>query len=367
MKKTLRNIILLAIVVISTLMHFKHFSKDLMSIHVWRQTQTQSTIINFYEEDMNILNPRRNDRGDTDGIYRMEFPLMQWLVACQYKVFGNHLIITRIFMFIIGLLSILGLYKLLDALFHNIIVSVIGAWAFNFSPSFYYYTVNPLPDNLALCCSVWGIALFFMWYNNNKMIHLILSGLLLSIGALCKLPFIIYYIIPLVYFTSLIIKRGFFKKIFFQLLGAFSFSLFPLVWYISVIPHWHGNVIIKGILDDKLSITRLFDYYQHTLISTLPELLLNYGSLVFFLAGFYFLFKKKSFRDPKFLLLLSLSILVLIYYLFEANAVGKIHDYYLFPFFPLLFILVSYGAYNLYNLKTKFFQYLKIIENHLLF
>ena len=360
MNKTLRNIILVSIVVISSLMHLKHFSKDLMSIHVWRQTQTQSTINNFYEEDMNIFNPRRNDRGDSDGIFRMEFPLMQWLVACQYKIFGYHLIITRIFMFLIGLLSILGIYKLLDSLFHKTILSVIGAWAFNFSPSFYYHTINPLPDNFALCCSIWGLTLFFIWYNNKKTKYLIFSALLLSIGALCKLPFIIYYIVPLVYFVALVIKIGFNKKVFFQSLGAFSFSVLPITWYLFVIPKWHGNVIVKGMLNNNDSIIKLLDYFQHNLISTLPELLINYGSLIFFLAGFYFLFKKKSFRNPKFILLVSLSILTLMYYLFEANAIAKIHDYYLFPFYPLLFILVAYGAYNLYTSKIKIYRYLTV-------
>ena len=360
MNTTLRNIILVSIVVISSLMHLKHFSKDLMSIHVWRQTQTQSTINNFYEEDMNNFNPRRNDRGDSDGIFRMEFPLMQWLVACQYKIFGYHLIITRIFMFLIGLLSILGIYKLLDSLFHKTILSVIGAWAFNFSPSFYYHTINPLPDNFALCCSIWGLTLFFIWYNNKKTKYLIFSALLLSIGALCKLPFIIYYIVPLVYFVTLVIKIGFNKKVFFQSLGAFSFSVLPITWYLFVIPKWHGNVIVKGMLNNNDSIIKLLDYFQHNLISTLPELLINYGSLIFFLAGFYFLFKKKSFRNPKFILLVSLSILTLMYYLFEANAIAKIHDYYLFPFYPLLFILVAYGAYNLYTSKIKFYRYLTV-------
>ena len=113
MRKVYRYLILFSIVVISFLQHYNHFTKDLMSIHVWRQTQTQSIIMNFYEEDMNIFNPRRNERGDGDGIFRMEFPLMQWLVACIYKVFGDHLIICRIFMFIIGLISLLGIYKLL--------------------------------------------------------------------------------------------------------------------------------------------------------------------------------------------------------------------------------------------------------------
>jgi len=358
MNNKIRNVILISIVLISTAMHFKHFSKDLMSIHVWRQTQTQSTIINFYEEDMNILNPRRNDRGDSDGIFRMEFPIMQWLVATQYKIFGNHLIITRLFMFLIGFLTILGIYKLLDALFHNPIISIIGAWAFNFSPSFYYYTINPMPDNFALSSSVWGLALFFVWYNKKKTIYLIFCSLLLSIGALSKLPFIIYYIVPVVYFIDLFIKHGLRRKYIFQALIAISFSIFPIIWYLSVIPHWHGNVIVKGMLDNNESLVKLLDFYQHNLISTLPELLVGYGSLVFFLAGFFFLFRNKAYQNPKFLLLLSLGILAILYYLFEANAIAKTHDYYLFPFYPLLYILIGYGAFNLYTSGKKFNRYL---------
>jgi 4-amino-4-deoxy-L-arabinose transferase-like glycosyltransferase len=332
-----------------------------MSIHVWRQTQTQSTIVNFYEEDMNIFNPRRNDRGDSDGILRMEFPLMQWLVAIQYKVFGNHLIISRLFMFIIGLLSVFGIYKLLDELFDNNIISIMGAWAFNFSPSFYYYTINPMPDNLALCFAIWGITLFFRWYNNTKMVNLIFSGVLLSLAALCKLPFIIYYIIPFIYFVLLVFKNGMNRKILFQSIFSLSFSILPIAWYLIVLPSWGENIIKKGILIYNDSFGKLLDYFQHNLISTLPELLLNYGSLPLFLAGFYFLIKRKAYRDSRFVLLLSLSIIVLFYYLFEANAIAKIHDYYLFPFYPLLFILVSYGAYYLYNQKKRFFRYLTII------
>lgn len=125
-----------------------------------------------------------------------------------------------------------------------------------------------------------------------------------------------------------------------------------------VIPHWQGNVIVRGMLDNSESFTQLVDYYQHNLISTLPELLIGYGSLIFFLAGFFFLFKNKTYRNPKFILLLSLSILAIVYYIFEANAIGKIHDYYLFPFYPLLFILVAYGAFNLYSSKITFNRYL---------
>jgi hypothetical protein len=115
---------------------------------------------------------------------------------------------------------------------------------------------------------------------------------------------------------------------------------------------------VKGMLGNNESMVKLLDYYQHNLISTLPELLVGYGSLIFFVAGFFFSFRNKAYLNPKFLLLLSLSILAILYYLFEANAIAKIHDYYLFPFYPLLFIQVAYGAFNLYNSRIKFNRYL---------
>ena len=105
---------LFAIPIVSIFLHWKVFTLDLVSIHVWRQTQTQTqnTIQSFHEEDFNLFNPRQNRRGSADGIMRMEFPIMQWIFAGFYKVFGNHLIIGRLLSLLIGLLSVLGIYFL---------------------------------------------------------------------------------------------------------------------------------------------------------------------------------------------------------------------------------------------------------------
>ncbi len=342
-------------------MHYKHFSKDFISIHAWRQTQTQSTIINFYEEDMNIFNPRRNDRGSGNGIFRMEFPLMQWTAAVLYKIFGNNLIITRAFMFLTGLISVIGIYKLLIILFNKEILAIMGAWAFNFSPAFYYYTINPLPDNLALCLSIWGFYLFFKWYNTKNIKHLVLCGLCLSLSTLCKLPFIVFFTIPFVYFVRQFTHKGFKRNLTIQAFSVLSWGLLPIAWYVAAIPQWDGNPVVKGMLNNKQSFSILLDYLQHNLISTLPELLLNYGSLPMFLAGFYFIIKHKSYKKERFFYSISLCIAVLIYFIFELNAIAKVHDYYLFPFLPLIFLLVGYGAFYLYQSKKKYVKIITLI------
>lgn len=353
MSNRLKNGILLSTIVISLLMHLPHFKKDLVSIHVWRQTQTQSTINSFYQEDMNIFHPKRLERKNTNGNFRMEFPLMQWSVAVFYKAFGNHLVITRICMFIIGIFSVLGIYQLLLMLFRNPLLAVIGAWAFNFSPAFYYYTINPLPDNLSLAAAIWGMALFFRWTHHENRFSLLLSGLLFTIATLCKLPFILFFAVPGIWFLRELFRTGWSKKLFFDGIVAFFSLIFPLWWYLTVIPEWGENMVIKGMLNNGDSANQLFDYLQHNLVSTLPELLLNYGSVIFFLAGFYFLFRNKAWKNRSFLPLATAGLLIICYYLFEANAIAKIHDYYLFPFMPLLFVLVAYGAFQLYNTGKK--------------
>jgi hypothetical protein len=360
MKLFSRNTVLLAIALISLVMHFPHFSKDLVSIHVWRQTETQSTIVNFYEEDMNILNPTRNERGSGDGIFRMEFPLMQWMVAATYTVFGNHLVITRIFMFVIGLFSIAGMYLLLRALSANETMALAGAWAFNFSPSFYYYTINPLPDNLALCCSIWGLAMFFTFIGNKKTLTLLMGGLFLSIGALCKLPFILYFIAPMSWFVLRLYKDGVKWDYVNKLMMVSLYLLPPLAWYLSVVPQWDVRGIVNGMFKNDLPVATVLGYLRFNLISTLPELLLNYGSLLFFLAGFYFMVKNKAISKPAFPVLALLGLTVIAYFLFELNMIGNVHDYYLFPFMPLLFILVGYGAANLLGQQQKGIRYVAI-------
>ncbi|MFH0894409.1 MAG: glycosyltransferase family 39 protein [Bacteroidota bacterium] len=360
MKRSRIFIFFLLIIVVSTFMHFKQFPKELISFHSWRQTYTQSTIQNFYEEDMNILNPRINDRGNGDGIFRMEFPLMQWLIACLYKVFGPHLILSRIFVFIIGLFSLFGIFRLMKTLFKNEIIGMIAAWALCFSPSFFYYTVNPMPDNLALCFSIWAVLLFFQWHQSKKTKLLIAAGILFSLTALCKLPFILYYSIPAAYLIILLIRKKNVKKLLIPFLFFFSFIIFPAIWYINAIPHWHGNGITAGMADNTLPFSTLLDFWRHTLISTLPELLLNYGSVIFFIAGIIYIFRNKKQNNQLFPVFLIWGISALAYYFFEANMIARVHDYYLFPFLPILFIIVSFGAYQMYSSGKKGLKYLTL-------
>lgn len=330
---------------LSLAMHYRVFSLDLMSTHVWRQTQTQSTIINFYEEDFNIFHPRRNDRGSGSGIFRMEFPLMQWLYAGVHKVFDSRdIAITRMLCFATGMFAVWGMYVLLRLLFGLVLPALAGAWAFSFSPSFYYYTLNPMPDNFALCCGIWGLVAYELWRHKNR--HWgwwTLSALFLSMATLSKLPFILFFAIPFVDLLLYAKAEGAWRKGFVGGSIMATALLMPAWWYLTVIPEWHGNGIVKGILDSQVSFLKLLDYVQHNLFSTLPELLLNFAAVPLFIYGLYVIIYKKILFKTSVLPFAVCVALLCLYTLFEINMIAKIHDYYFFPFLPFLFIVVTFG------------------------
>ncbi|MFN8314974.1 MAG: glycosyltransferase family 39 protein [Chitinophagales bacterium] len=342
---------------ISFLLHLHALNIDLVSVHVWRQTETQTVINNFYKEDFNILNPRINYRRDGSGILRKEFPIMQWLFACFYKVFGEHIIISRLLTLWISFFSIFGLYQLLFKLSSDKTISAIGAWCLTFSPAFFYYSICPLPDNFALCLSIWGTTLFLTYLQNNRMKYFWGMTILLMVGTLAKLPYILFYAIPVFYFIQEKNRNALLK------LFILAVSIIPVViWYALAIPTWNNNGITTGIISNQMPISTWFYYLFSNLFSVFPELLLNYGSVGLFLIGAYFTLKYRPQQKKLFLSFLVCVFCVCIYFLFEINMIKDMHDYYLFPFLPFLFIVVAYGAKRLLALDKKAISFFVIIS-----
>lgn len=343
----------------SLLMHLPILNRPLVGIHVWRQTQTQTNIRNFATEDGNLFNPRVDnlDEGGPGGIKRMEFPLMQWIFSLFYRLFGDHILISRLLSFLIGILSLGGIYTLFRWVFQDKMIAVLGTWAFCFSPAVYYYIVNPMPDNLGLCLGICGLALFYKWKRNPGNWTLWGSAALLGLATAVKLPFILLLAVPMGDVAFQLLKHKF-KGGFKSLLPALHMGLMlipALAWYAWVIPTWTGNGIVQGIGgEEQTDWGALFDIASYNFYSILPEVLLNYAAVPAFLAGFWFFFRQKGLRSSLFPPLALFAAGLLAYYFFEMNMIVKIHDYYLFPFLPLLFLIVAYGLQELLKLKGWF-------------
>lgn len=341
---------------LSFLLHFQIFSTELRGIHAWRQTETMSNVVNFYERDFHPVNPQVHSLEWENGLKRMEFPIMQWIFAWFYFLFGEQLWIIRFLTFIIGLFSVWGMYRLAGHLFQDRWRATLTAWCFAWSPVFFYYTVNPLPDNFALMAGIWGLAYFVRWHRKRDAWDLWFSAAFLLLASLAKLPFILFYGLPFGYALWDTLKNRFRTlraNLLVALPGILSLAL-PAAWYIKVIPTWHGNGVVGGIFhsgpDELWVLTKIF---VKNLVSTLPELLINYGSFGFFLAGAWLLYRNRMRHRSLWPAMAFVAGGLGFFYMFELNMITTVHDYYLFPFLPFLFLVVGYGAGELWKWEMK--------------
>lgn len=343
-------------VILSVLLHWKVWDNDIAGIHAWRQTQTMTVVENFAFEDMNILNPRINSRGDGDGIFRMEFPLMQWGFAWFYRWFGNELIIARLLSFLISIFSVIGFYRLLRAWKQTPLISGLGAWCYGWSPVLFYYAINPLPDNLALCFGIWSLVFLkrFQLYGNT--VSLVGFGVFLSMATAVKLPFILFGAgyIPL-FFEQLRNKDS--GLVFYRSMLIPACMTPAAAWYIWVIPTWGNAQIISGAAArGSFDLMAALNTIWGTLTFMLIELFINYGALLFFLFGLIFIIREKHRILISFKVELSILCFLALFFLYEVNVIGLAHDYYHFPFLPIIFLVVAKGLQLVLYHKLKWLR-----------
>jgi hypothetical protein len=331
-------------------LHSPIFQKDLCGLHVWRQTQTQNTINSFVEEDFNILNPRRNERGAESGIFRMEFPLMQWFTALAAKVFGNSVLVSRLANFLFVMFGFIGFYQLTGTFLNDIFLRRSLAILFWFSPLLYYYMVNPMPDNLALAFGIWGLYFLQRWIRHNSITNQSFAAIFLALAALVKLPFVIYFA---AYFWVLLFpkmvgrvnqKDARIRDLLYPAIIGFV-SLIPvLAWYIWVIPDWTGNGIVQGIF--KMTSEQKTEYLYYIWFhvrTTLPEIILGWPMVPIFVIGLWATLRKAKIRFKKYSHWILLLLALLFFLLFEMNMIEKVHDYYFMPVVPFVFIITGAG------------------------
>ena len=155
--------------IISAISHLPFINLGPRSVHVWRQCNTLAVARNFYQEDMDIMNPRVDRRLDSNGVTGMQFPSYEYIVALGYKTFGLHNWVHRLVSLLITFWGAIGMFLLSRLLLKHDIAAGFAALAYTFSPDLYYFGFSALPDILALGSSVWGLYYFLKWFGGSNI------------------------------------------------------------------------------------------------------------------------------------------------------------------------------------------------------
>jgi hypothetical protein len=115
-----------------------------------------------------------------------EFPIIYYVAAQLYKLFGPREVILRVINLLIFWIGLLYLFKLSRLLLENNLIALIPPLFLWTSPFVVYYGANFLPNVPALSVSLIAWYYFFAYWKTNSGRSLILAFLWVAIAALLK-------------------------------------------------------------------------------------------------------------------------------------------------------------------------------------
>jgi len=169
-----------------------------------------------------------------------------------------------------------------------------------------------------------------------------------------KTTFWLFYAVPF-YFAILALTKWNIKT-FIKNLVYIPFLVLPIAWYAWVIPTWDKIGILSGGGNEELQ--KLWYYFVRNLWGIFPELILNFGSVFFFLVGIWIILKFKLYKHSKGQSFILLFIALAAYFFYVLKMIQGNHEYYLFVFYPIVFAIVTLGIKHLIQKKSQSQTYL---------
>lgn len=161
------------------------------SIHNWRQCDGASLALNYYQEGMHFFKPQTHmlysDNNTSGYSAPSEIPVLYYFVAILYKIFGYHEFIFRALNLLIFYIGLFYLFRLADAVLHNIFYAAVVTVLIFSAPVLVYYANNFMPNTVALSFSFIGWYYFYDHYKNGRTKTFLVSMLFFGIAGAMKI------------------------------------------------------------------------------------------------------------------------------------------------------------------------------------
>jgi len=330
--------LILFLFLLQFVVHVKYSNYPPVGFHLWRQTMGLSVARNFYEEEMNILKPRLDSRGESSGITGMEFPIVNYLIAISYKIFGLNNITPRYVILLFSFIAIAYSYMFFKLLFGEKLYGFVASFMLVFSPLFCYYSFVVMPEVPSLSLLFMSLYYLKIWEQNSATKYLILSLFFLIFSALIK----VNSLASLPFFFSLIYRK---KALNLKNLSLIFLSIVIVgLWYFYAryLSFTYKNFDFRLSPNLPSDMGEILNSTKRIFIQWLPELYINYAEFIFFLIGIYGIMRFKSRYSAIvnfiFAFGLGLSIYMIMFY-----PAFYWHDYYMVISLPFIISICVVG------------------------
>lgn len=304
--------------------------------HVWRQSNSLAIAKNFYEEGMNILEPKIDKRYAGNGVTGTNFPLYEWVLAVNYKIWGfNHSVhrwYAMLLTFICFGLVYLNFRKV------NEQTGRLAAWIFLFNPLIFFYGFSALPDILAIAFILLANYCIYAIIENRSGVFKLLLPICLILGLLIKFTFVAWLVIPFLLLSSAEVK----PKLPTLLLVSLPALIPVLAWYNyanELTALAQGNVEFVYHARVLQSVDEWLKLLSN-MISAVPELLMGYPALLLLILGLAVGRSPSNEIKVHRVYWVGAALMALIYFVSASNNLLD-HDYYFLPLLGLLLVVLS--------------------------
>ena len=161
------------------------------SIHQWAQCDRASVAFNYYMNGFHFFTPQVHNISNGTGITGLEFPIINYLAAIGYAIFGFHEYIYRGIVFVCLLTGLINAFRLANMLLSNSIVAALPVYLLFASPVLAYYGITFMADPASLGFALSGWYYFFRWLENKKSSMLIATIIFCSLASMIKISSLI--------------------------------------------------------------------------------------------------------------------------------------------------------------------------------
>ena len=153
----------------------------------WRECDLGAISRNFATESMNPLYPRIDWRGDGDGYAEMELPLVPWLTAVTYKIFGIHDYFGRVWAFLFSLGAMFFFYRLARE-YLSIFAATVAFAFFALNPLMVETATSIQPEGLMIFTYIAAAYYFVKWLKTESDLSFWAATVFTALTLLAKAP-----------------------------------------------------------------------------------------------------------------------------------------------------------------------------------
>jgi 4-amino-4-deoxy-L-arabinose transferase-like glycosyltransferase len=223
------SLLLLAILACGLGLRLIEICQPFIDAWSWREADMAMIAENFYRYGFHIFYPQVNWAGNAPGYVGTEFPLVSFLAACLYSVFGVQDWIGRSISVLFYAVSLLFLYFLVRKV-SNVRSALLAVAIYTLTPLSIFAGRAFMPDMATLSLSIMALYLFAEWLERQPHTPLFIAvSLATCLALLVKLPSILIGI-PMLYMAWEKYGARWVRQRELWAFAAFALAG-PLVWY----------------------------------------------------------------------------------------------------------------------------------------